>query len=676
MFLEGDKPNDKCYVVISGRVGIYRNKVGCDIKIGNLHRNSFMKDAGGEEKAYPSFEDPIYQGESLKLMKRLSFYGDMLAKLNFGRLFGDTALMNDNLRNASILTLEETEFMVFHKSALDVIKKYYSKDFNQKLEFLIKLIPEMALITNKSRITQISEFFKPAKYLNGAFIIKEEEVRNKIFLMERGEVVVFKEIDVPSVEDNRKPKYVPTQTAICMVNTPSALGEECLEGDGRYQYSVQIKSAEASFYVFEKSSNLAEFQSFPLFAIFLRGYHQKETLRKSIITNLQIQRMEKIIRDRHMRSQSMLSPAGTLLRKEISAANPKPTPIRIERFSEEENQKHSKILKRLTVDVPFLNTQAIDKLFVPAVPQSDEPLNKPSLLPLLKSSERSSGRISRTKSTGVVSQIGSPLIKNSELSEFNSQRISTPILMKSLSPTHKLQTGESPGRQSHFKIDLAEGDLTSTNARNKQLPPPKKAPALKKDFSYFLLQKIQRQAQEYIPPISQITKSVGPNPDETSSQSPSVLKTEVFSYESKSNIARKQRVLETEKLRTTERDLQGKPKGSSFEPGQHRSLMLLPVQDIDAPNAKPQSGILHAFRKPSKFCEPKTRDQVESPSPKSPNRVKFATQAAEHSDFQLFKRTSRRNFLSSQDDLGGVKFKIKDDKVWYKIKDATPTAKH
>ena len=125
-------------------MGIYRGKIHCDIKIGDLDK---VKDQQDESK-YPSFKDAVYQGESLKMMKKLSYYGDLLAKLTFGRLFGETGLLNDNPRNASIITLEDTDFMVFHKTALDMIRTFYSKDFTEKKQYLLKMIPEMTMINN------------------------------------------------------------------------------------------------------------------------------------------------------------------------------------------------------------------------------------------------------------------------------------------------------------------------------------------------------------------------------------------------------------------------------------------------------------------------------------------------------------------------------------------------
>lgn len=272
VFLENDKPNDKCYVILSGRVGIYRGKLQCDIKVGNLEKPKDQEDT----TAYPSFKDPIYQGENIRMLKKLSYYGDLLAKLNFGRIFGQTGLLNNNPRNASILTLEDTEFMVFHKTALDAIKGLYSQDLNQRKEYLMKMIPAMELINNQLRIIQMIEFFKPHRYQHGHYLTKEGESENKIYFLEEGELTMFKTLSMPEIVNNRNVKYEDRLIPITNISGHAIIGEEILEPNYRSKYTVQVKSAEVKVLVFEKSSNFADFQAFPLFAILLQGYRQKE----------------------------------------------------------------------------------------------------------------------------------------------------------------------------------------------------------------------------------------------------------------------------------------------------------------------------------------------------------------------------------------------------------------
>lgn len=271
VFLENDKPNDKCYVILSGRVGIYRGKVQCDIKIGGLGGSNEKDDT-----AYPSFKDAVYQGENVKMLYRLSYYGDLLAKLTFGRIFGQTGLLNDNPRNASILTLEETELMVFHKKSLEKIKEVYTKDLQDRKAFIMEMIPEMQLINDPLRIIKLIEFFKPHRFKHGHYLAKEGEVNDKLYFMQQGEVTMSKKMNLPEIINNRNVIYTEQDVPISQVQGQAILGEEILEGDSRYNYSLQVKSAEVRALVFEKTSNFADFKAFPLFAILLKGLRVKE----------------------------------------------------------------------------------------------------------------------------------------------------------------------------------------------------------------------------------------------------------------------------------------------------------------------------------------------------------------------------------------------------------------
>lgn len=271
VFLENDPPNDKCYVILSGRVGIYRANMQIDIKIGGIG-NSKEKD----DTAYPSFKDPVYQGENVRMLKKLSYYGDLLAKLTFGRIFGQTGLLNNNPRNASILTLEDTEFMVFHKSALETIKAIYTKDLNDRKAYMMEMIPEMQIINDPLRIIKLIEFFKPHKFKHGHFLSREGELDDKIFFLQEGELSMSKVISIPEILNNRDVKYSSHDIRIMSIQGKAIVGEEILEQNSPYKYTVQVKSATAKILVFEKTSNFADFKAFPLFAILLKAFRLKE----------------------------------------------------------------------------------------------------------------------------------------------------------------------------------------------------------------------------------------------------------------------------------------------------------------------------------------------------------------------------------------------------------------
>lgn len=272
MFLENDPPNDKCYIILSGRVGIYRGSLQRDINIGGLGKN-----ANKDDVAYPSFKDPVYQGENIRMLKKLSYYGNLLAKMNFGRMFGQTALLNDNPRNASILTLEATEFMVFHKSALETIKSIYTKDFNDRKAYMMEMIPEMIFINEPARIVKLMEFFKPHCFKHGHYLTKEGEMEKKIFFLQEGELSMSKLFSLPEILNNKDVKYNDQILPITSIQGKAIVGEEILESETTpYKYTVQVKSAFAKILVFEKTSNFEDFKSFPLFSIMLKAFKLKE----------------------------------------------------------------------------------------------------------------------------------------------------------------------------------------------------------------------------------------------------------------------------------------------------------------------------------------------------------------------------------------------------------------
>jgi CRP-like cAMP-binding protein len=222
VFLENDKPNGKCYIVLSGRVGVYRGSYSSNIQV----------DEDGEpldrNVRWASFKDPIYQGEDKKMLRRLSYYGDLLAKLGMGIMFGDTALMNDNKRNASIVTLEECEFLVFHKRELDQVKQLYSVDFNKKREFLIRMIPELGMINETKRVLQIVDFFKEVDYRKGSLLCQEGEQHMKIYFVQEGEMELKKRIHVPQLTQTQHVVYKTQAMPLSVIEGPTIIGEECL----------------------------------------------------------------------------------------------------------------------------------------------------------------------------------------------------------------------------------------------------------------------------------------------------------------------------------------------------------------------------------------------------------------------------------------------------------------
>lgn len=97
-----------------------------------------------------------------------------------------------------------------------------------------------------------------------------------MYLIETGEVLLAKNLSFPQVISNKKLTTTTKQVAITTLEGVGIVGEDCLDGDGKYKYTISVKSSDVKAFVFEKSNNVADFQSFPLFSILLKGYHAKE----------------------------------------------------------------------------------------------------------------------------------------------------------------------------------------------------------------------------------------------------------------------------------------------------------------------------------------------------------------------------------------------------------------
>lgn len=270
VFEEGDKPNDKCYVILTGKCAVFKKDTMVSVKLEDDTIKQFEDDPGA------NIENALHEGEDKKLLRRLFHYGDMIAKKEYGTLFGETALLNDNNRNASIVALDKCELMVFHKSSLDLIKKSYSSGIAEKKIFMISLLPELSMINNPPRLAQILEYFKPIYYKKGSKVTTEGKTSNKFYFIESGEIMISKKIKMPQIVDNRYVEYTLTDTTISTLQGRGVVGEDCLEQDCKYKYTATVKSAEMSGFVCEKTNGYSDLTAFPVFPLLLKGYNLKE----------------------------------------------------------------------------------------------------------------------------------------------------------------------------------------------------------------------------------------------------------------------------------------------------------------------------------------------------------------------------------------------------------------
>ena len=229
-----------------------------------------------EEKAsFSNFENPLFIGEDPRVIRQMLCYGEMLATKKYGDQFGETALLTDANRNATITALVDCELMVFHKSSLDLIKSSYSKDMQEKRAFIVSQIPVIGTINNVVLVTKLLEYFYLTTFKKGDHITVEGKPGNTFYLVMDGEVLISKYILVPQLIKNQQLIYKSTNVSLSVVQGSCVVGEECLGETATYSYTITVRSALLKVYACKKSvSSLSDL--YQVFAVLLNSYYKKE----------------------------------------------------------------------------------------------------------------------------------------------------------------------------------------------------------------------------------------------------------------------------------------------------------------------------------------------------------------------------------------------------------------
>ena len=215
VFREHDSPCTKAYVIIKGRVGVIRedpkpflkfsqeslkpvdltksemilsprspispnkhNSISAGIRktivnqlgfgsILNLHRSpnvveppnlSATKSAPPKEIIVVNNE--LYEDVEFEVKKIISTYGNLIAKMGYGQIFGQVALQNNKPRNASVIAIDDLHLMVIHKTEFEVIKVYYSCEFNERKQFLSTILPQLESVQEIKVMTKFLQGYK------------------------------------------------------------------------------------------------------------------------------------------------------------------------------------------------------------------------------------------------------------------------------------------------------------------------------------------------------------------------------------------------------------------------------------------------------------------------------------------------------------------------------------
>ena len=104
--------------------------------------------------------EEIYEDVDYEIANSILDYGKLIVKLGYGEIFGQNALQRNEPRNASIIALEDVYLMVIHKKEFDLIKNYYSSEFNSRKQFITSVIPQIDSIKDLRTLTKLLQYFE------------------------------------------------------------------------------------------------------------------------------------------------------------------------------------------------------------------------------------------------------------------------------------------------------------------------------------------------------------------------------------------------------------------------------------------------------------------------------------------------------------------------------------
>jgi len=166
---QGDQP-DKCYIVMSGTVGVFIDKNCIRRTIKRTMRRRASKPIPGAE-------------DSLKLSS-LS-HGEQVTTLGPGRLFGELALINSEPRAATVKCLVDCEFLTIDKSHFkNVIKK---NDFLKGIRFFQDFAPHVV-----AEVAKVAQF---QTYLAKEFVFLQGHSPGSCYIVILGQVDIYVDKD-------------------------------------------------------------------------------------------------------------------------------------------------------------------------------------------------------------------------------------------------------------------------------------------------------------------------------------------------------------------------------------------------------------------------------------------------------------------------------------------------
>jgi len=213
LFRQGDAPGS-CYIVLSGQCDAWHRACEggsedsqdswSEASSTRPPSSSYSREQLEEEKHDIVADKPA---NNLQIFSDAADLGVRVATLCSGTLVGETALLKDQPRNATVVCAEDSEFLVIQREDFDSILKTDMLRLQQeKYAYLMSHVPSVREVPEK-RLEQVAYSFEKHSFNKGHVFLEEGQVSQDCFYLVRRGSVEFRRREaapVSAFEDAKK----------------------------------------------------------------------------------------------------------------------------------------------------------------------------------------------------------------------------------------------------------------------------------------------------------------------------------------------------------------------------------------------------------------------------------------------------------------------------------------
>ncbi|CAD8079119.1 unnamed protein product [Paramecium sonneborni] len=277
---EGAISNDKMYLIIEGRVLIFKQQ--------NSIKRQLLKVQKTVQNTELQFEI---------LQNFIQIYGNLINDLNPGNYFGEKALMENNKdaqRTATCIADTDTYLISLNRNEFFEVLGSFKKDAEFKREVFQSVIPYFDKITSTLMVESLMYSFYEEIKSRDETVTQEGDQASNLYILYEGEVAIMK-------------KHENHQMLLCSLHNQQVIGEESLFQD-KYYYTVVVHSQEAKFFKISAQSFLLKGSSQCVKG--LKNMMEKKQLARTQLFETIIKKSiehrettKKLIRDRNQSNQ-------------------------------------------------------------------------------------------------------------------------------------------------------------------------------------------------------------------------------------------------------------------------------------------------------------------------------------------------------------------------------------